>query len=432
MSEIQPRLYALMIGAQTGPPDLMLGQDSTDVTTKMLRTALICPDDELNQELAVVVPKVSDLGIVRELMAYPSPEELLRLIRVRKVDLLLLCVDDIAHSEMLAKCIDDLVPGFPIITVSSRDGVEVLHKLMHLGIREHLTSPIQASTLAEAVEAVKQRLKTHPVSAPTRGDLYTFLPAKPGVGTSTIAVSTSCALAEDLGVKTLLLDGDLAAGTIQFLLKLGPTASVVDALAHAEDLDEDLWSQMVGKWDKLEVLHAGELDTPPGMAVPGLERVLSMARVQYEVICADLGSHFDPLSMALLRDSRRIFLVTTPEVAPLHLARVRMRRLAELGLADRVSLLLNRKVRSVVSDSDVEKTVGIPVSHSFSNDYPGVQKAILRASPVSQGSELGESILNLAHSLVPHREPIETSHRRKFLKFFHIPHMEDTDVVWHG
>jgi pilus assembly protein CpaE len=303
---------------------------------------------------------------------------------------------------------------------------------MHLGIREHLTSPIEESKLAAAVEAVKQRLRTHPVSAPSPADIYTFLPAKPGVGTSTIAVSTSCALAEDLGVKTLLLDGDLTAGTIQFLLKLGPTASVIDALRHAENLDEDLWSQMVGKWDKLEVLHAGELDTPPGMELPGLEPVLSMARSQYEVICADLGSHFDPLSMALLKDSRRIFLVTTPEVAPLHLARARMRRLTELGLNDRVSLLLNRKVRSKVADSDVEKAVGIPVSYSFSDDYLGVQDAVLRASPVPQGSELGESILNLAHSLAPHRELKQTSRHRKFLKFFHVSRTHDTDVVWHG
>jgi pilus assembly protein CpaE len=301
----------------------MPGRNSADVTTKMLRSALICPDDQLNRELAAAVPKVPDLGIVRALTTYPSPEELLRTIRVRKVNLLLLCVDDLVHSEMLAKCIDDLMPGFPVITVSSREGVEVLHKLMHLGIREHLTSPIEGSKLANAVEAVRQRLRTHPVSVPNPADLYTFLPAKPGVGTSTIAVSTSCALAEDLGVKTLLLDGDLAAGTIQFLLKLGPTASVIDALMHAGNLDEDLWFQMVGKWDKLEVLHAGELDPQPDIDLLGLECVLSMARAQYEVICADLGSHFDPLSIALLRDSRRIFLVTTPEVVPLHLATLR-------------------------------------------------------------------------------------------------------------
>src|SRR5450755_3133103 len=256
----------------------------------MLRTILICPDDRLNREVENAIPNISDLEIVRVFARYPSPEEMLRSIRVRKIDLLLLCVDDLSHSEMLAKCLDDMMTGFPIITISSRDGEEVLHRLMHLGIREHLTSPIQLSNLAEAVGAVAGRLKTHPVSKPAAADLFTFLPAKPGVGTSTIAISTSCALAEELDVKTLLLDCDLAAGTIQFLLKLGSTASLVDALMHADALDEDLWSQMVARWDKLDVLHAGELDTPPGLEVPGIERVLSMARAQYEVTCADLGS----------------------------------------------------------------------------------------------------------------------------------------------
>jgi Flp pilus assembly CpaE family ATPase len=64
-------------------------------------------------------------------------------------------------------------------------------------------------------------------------DLYTFLPAKPGVGTSTIALSTSCALAEEMNAHTLLMDCDLAAGAIQFLLKLGQSASVIDAVNHS-------------------------------------------------------------------------------------------------------------------------------------------------------------------------------------------------------
>jgi len=385
----------------------MLGRDSVDVTTKMLRAVLICPDDQLSQELMTVVPKGAELGIVKSFTAYPSPEELLRTIRIQDVDLLFLCVEDLAHSEILANCIEDSMSGFPIIAASRRKDPNLLRKLMHLGIREYLASPIQESALAVAVEAVRLRLKTRPVAAPSLAEIYTFMPAKAGVGTSTIAVSASCALAETLGIKTLLLDGDLAAGTIQFLLKLSPLASVVNALAHAEKLDQDLWLQMVGKCGKLDALHAGELDTPPGLAVPGLESVVSMARAQYQVICADLGSHFDPLSIALLHDSRRIFLVVTPEVTSLHLARARMHYLTQLGLNDRISLLLNRRVRSVVTDSNVEKTVGIPISHSFSNDYEGVQKAILRASPVSQTSELGKSILNFARTLVPNRNNSE-------------------------
>jgi Flp pilus assembly CpaE family ATPase len=250
------------------------------------------------------------------------------------------------------------------------------------------------------------------------------------VGTSTIAMSTSCALAENLDVKTLLLDCDLAAGTIQFLLKLGSTTSLVDALTHADDLDEDLWHQMVAKWDKLDVLHAGELDTPPGMDIPGIDRVLSMARAQYDVTCADLGSHFDPLSVALLRESRRIFLVTTAELAPLHLAKVQMRRLSKLGLSERVSLLLHRKTNSAVKDEEVEKAVGIPVSHSFPNDYRRVQDSVLRASAVAPDSELGESILNFAQTLAPNRRVKPPSPQRKFLQFFHVPRVPDGEPVW--
>ena len=72
----------------------------------------------------------------------------------------------------------------------------------------------------------------------------------------------------------------------------------MDALAHASNLDEDLWSQMVGRWHKLDVLHAGELAPAPTVDLPGLQSVLSLARSQYEVICADL-----PSSMAIRSQS---------------------------------------------------------------------------------------------------------------------------------
>jgi pilus assembly protein CpaE len=303
--------------------------------------------------------------------------------------------------------------------------------LMHVGVRDHLSLPVQAAALSEALESARRRLQTHPLARVKLSDLYTFLPAKAGVGTSTVALSASCALAEEMGARTLLLDCDFAAGAIQFLLKLGQSASLVDAVNHAGNLDEDLWSQMVGRWGKLEVLHAGRLDPPPQMDLVGLERVLATARAQYEVICADLPSSLDEFSVALMRESRRIFLVTTPEVVPLYLAASRLRRLKELGLEERVSLLLNRKFSSKLGDDQVAAMVGIPVTHRFSNDYKGVQSSILDASPVAQDTDLGQSILNLAHALAPHLD-VEASgtkpahaHRR-FLEFFNIPHGNDT------
>jgi Flp pilus assembly CpaE family ATPase len=60
--------------------------------------------------------------------------------------------------------------------------------------------------LAAAIESTRQQSEKHPSPALRYADLYTFLPAKPGVGTSAIAISASCALAEDIGARTLLMD----------------------------------------------------------------------------------------------------------------------------------------------------------------------------------------------------------------------------------
>lgn len=398
----------------------------------MLRSILISPDEPLNLELATTLAELPDVEVSRVFSSYPALEDLLRTIRVRKPDFLFLCVEDLSQVGTLAAQLDDLMPDFPVVALGRHLEADVMPKLMHLGIREYLTSPIERTSLARVIAAVQRLIQKHPLRPASLGDLYTFLPAKPGVGCSTIAASTSCALAEELGARTLLADCDIAAGPIKFLLKLGSSASIVDALAHAPNLDEDLWSQMVGRWHKLDVLHAGELAPPPNIDLLSLQSVLSMARSQYEVICADLASSMDPFSIALMRESHRIFLVTTPEMVPLHFAAERVRALKKLGLDERVSLLLNRKTgrKGGLSDAEVARLVGLPITVTFSNDYDGVGRSILEASPVSRDTSLGQSILNLAHSLVPHLQPKESSKQRKFLEFFHVARVEEAQEAW--
>jgi pilus assembly protein CpaE len=398
----------------------------------MLKSLLIAPDDRMSTEMTDLLARLPEVEMLSALTAYPSTDDLLRIVRVRKLDCLFLEVDDFSHAKDLLAFLDSSMPGFPVITLGSQKNLDLLPSLMRLGVRELLTSPVEFPALVEAVRSTQQHLKTHPVTAPRLSDLSTFLPAKPGVGTSTIAISVSCAIAEELGVRTLLMDCDLAAGAIQFLLRLGKSASITDALGHSENLDEGLWAQMVGKWGKLDVLHAGDLEPLAHPDTRDLQRVLGLARAQYDVICADLASNLDGFTVAMLRESHKIFLVTTPEVVALHMAAARLRRLTELDLGDRVSLLLNRKTPSRFDDVEVARAVGIPITHCFANDYAGVQGAILDASPISHKSDLGQSVLDLAHSLAPQAKARPTAHPRKFLEFFHVSHAQDPDIVWHG
>ena len=400
----------------------------------MIRALLICSDASRGREVTAALGRLPAFELVRALDDYPSPTDLLRLVGIRKINLVILDVGQVdtgqfSSVKVLAAALDNLTPGFPIITLGDPDSLRLLPELMHLGIRDHLTPPFDATALAEAVGAARQRMEAHPLPTVRAAELYAFLPAKPGVGTTTIAMSASCAAAENLGFRTLLLDCDLAAGPVRFLLKLGNSASLVDAVSHAGNLDADLWGQMIGKWGKLEVLHAGRLDPPPIPDLDGLQRVLSMARDQYEVICADLASSIDPFSVAVMRESRKIFLVTTPEIVPLYLAASRLRRLAELGLEDRVNLLLNRKTTRGLSDNDVADAVGIPVSRTFSNEYTTVRDSILGAAPVSQDSPLGRSILDLARSFTASPEPKPAKRGGKFLEFFHISHAGEHHLV---
>ncbi len=400
-----------------------------------MRTILIGPDPSLNEELAGALAQFPEIELAHHPADYPDPDDLLRMVRTRRPDFIFLAVDDFPKFELLAAVIDDQLPGLPLIGFGSPSNlVELVPKMMHLGVRELLTAPITKEKLGQSIGAIAKQLSRHPAPTVRMGDIYAFLPAKPGVGASTLAVSTSCALAVELGARALLLDCDLVAGTTKFLLNLGETPSMVSALDQAERLDEDLWSQLVGKWKNLDVLHAGELDPPESLSSQALDRVLAMARTQYDTICVDLASSMDPFTVQVMREARQIFLVTTPEIVALHMAADRLQNLKELGMSDKVSLLLNRKttMRHGLTDDEAAKLVGLTVAHRFPNDYPAVQQAVLDGGPVAYRSALGQSILNLASSLSSQTARHEPTHAgaKKFLEYFHVPAPRDHDTHW--
>lgn len=402
-----------------------------------MRTILVGPDRAHNQDLLTALAGFPEIEVVRQVSPYPSRDDFMRIVRARRPDFVFISAADLTQFETLAAVIDERSPGLPVISVSSAaNPLELIPKLMHLGVRELLAPPVTRERLGEVIASVAHQLSKHPSPVVRMGDLYAFFPAKPGVGSSTLTVSTSCALADELHVRTLLLDCDLMAGVTKFLLKLGNSSSIVNALEHADSLDEDIWSQMVGHWDGLDVLHAGELAPPTTLTAASLEVVLGFARGLYDTICADLASSLDPFTVQIMHEARRIFMVTTPEVVPLYMAADRLKHLKDLGLADKVSLLLNRKKPSHLglSDTEAAQLVGLPIAQEFSNDYTGVQGAILDGLPVSHRSHLGQSIMTLARSLAPEasRRGTEPVRHRKFLEFFHVPSSRDRETVWHG
>jgi len=400
-----------------------------------MRVLSIVPNDELRRELEAGLKTIPGVQVARSLSAFPDLDELLRGIRVHVPDCLILSVEEFSKIEGLLNNVDSQLPGLPMVAVAGEIDEQLVLHLMRLGVRECLVAPITREKLVETVSLLEKQRKKHPTPVSRPADLYSFFPAKPGVGTTTVALSVSCALAEDLSIPTLLMDCDLAAGIVRFHLKLANTTSILDALRHGENLDEDMWRQLVGHWHKLDTLHAGELNAVPHINLEGFPRLLAMARAQYEVVCADLASDLNEFSIELLRESRRIFLVTTPEIAALHLAQVRVKSFTELGVTDRVSLVLNRKDHwhGHLDPAEAAQAVGMPVSYVIGNDYNACTDALVRASGVPTASDIGKSIIQLAQSLSAEcsKKPLSPADRgHRFLEFFHISQAGDPTMVW--
>ncbi len=385
----------------------------------MIPAIIVSPGAGLAAKLQDALAEIGQVQVLRRLGDYPTENDLVRLIRALAPRIFFISVASLEQALRVAKQIEAHAPGIQVMAFDSRCDQGTLLELMRAGIREFVSIPLTIHELPGALQRLNAALERRPPDIPVTDLLYTFLPSKPGVGCSTVALNTSVALASLPDTKTLLADFDLNCGMAGFLLQLKGVGSIVDAAEHADRLDEVLWPRLVHSVGNLDLLPAGE--ARPGFRIePGQIRyLLDFARRNYKVICADLSGLLERFSVELMQESKRIFMVCTPELPSLHLARQRLEFLRGIELEDRVSLLLNRaQKRSLIPPAEIEKMIGLPIMMELPNDYRGVHRAFMEARPVEASSELGKRFGDLARKLTA-REP-DAAPPKRFVDYFTI------------
>jgi len=190
---------------------------------------------------------------------------------------------------------------------------------------------------------------------------------------------------------------------IHFMLKLTHAYSVVDAARRVEELDEYIWQDLVSTHKRLELLHSGEFNPDFRVETAQVRQLLDFARRHYKAICVDLSGNMEQYSLDIMRESKRIFLVSTPEINSLHLARRKYRFLKTQDLGERVSLLLNRvENHSAISHAEIEEMVGLPAAMTLPNNYGDVQRALTAGTDVDPTLAFGRQCSELAHRLLEH------------------------------
>jgi pilus assembly protein CpaE len=388
----------------------------------MLRAAIISPDTDLNDGLEELFSGLDVISLVRSVDHYPVSGELTRLLRSAAPHVLFVAVESSPKLLEIVRAVETSAPGVQIVAIGRTSDPQTLLEAMRAGVREFLSLPFHRQTLYDCLARVQEQAEKRPPQIESTDRLFCFLPTKPGVGASTVAVNAALALARLPDAQTLLLDLDLNCGLVRFMLQLDNQYSVRDAVERGHTLDESMWPQLVSKVGQLDVLHGGGLNPESGLDTTNLHNLIEFTRRNYRAILMDLSGNMERHSVEAMSEAKRIFLVTTPEVSSLHLAREKLAFLRSVNLAERVSLLLNRcQKRAVISQAQVQDLLGIPVTMSFQNDYQAVNRALTGGKAVESATDLGKQFGKLAELLMekPKPETAETS-KRRFVEYFSV------------
>ncbi|MBI4909389.1 MAG: hypothetical protein HY820_37570 [Acidobacteria bacterium] len=367
----------------------------------MLKGAIICPDQEVAERLEEPLSGTGILAVIRTIPHYPSAHELTRILRANAPQILFISIESLSRALEIITAAEEQLPGVQFIAIGRTADQQTLLEVMRSGVREFLAMPFQRQSVWDAVLRVKEVLDRKPVQMESTDLVFSFLPSKPGVGTTTIAANAAIAVSKLPDQRSLLVDLDTTSGMIRFLLQLDNGYSVLDAAARMFQMDESIWPQLITTIGHLDVLHSGHLNPDMRLEASHMNHLIEFARRNYRAVFLDLSGGFERFAVEAMHESKRIFLVVTPEVPSLHLAREKISYLRSIDLGDRIAILLNRcQKRAIVNPDQVEDLLDLPVLMTFANDYQGVHRAMTAGKAVDPGSELGQQFAQLAQYML--------------------------------
>jgi len=362
------------------------------------------------------------VSVGRSLNRYPTAIDLVRTLRAHAPEVIFLSFESLDKAQEILRLLEAEAEGVQIIAVHPHLDANLLREIMRAGVREFLAEPFERKAIVEALSTVKALVERKPPTLDSTGQIFSFLPSKAGVGTSTIALNVAAALSRRPNTHVLLSDFDLNSGMMRFMLKLQNEYSVIDAIENALRVDEQLWPQLVTPFQTLDVLHAGRVNPSLRIESAQIRALMDFARRNYQALCFDLSGNLERYSVEIMQDSKRILLVCTPEIPSLHLAREKLNYLRTFDLDSRVSVILNRtNKKAIFTKQQVEEILSVPVARAFPNDYVAVNKAMTAGTFLPPDSELGKHFVEFAADLVDPRPSSQGDGKRKFLEFFAVP-----------
>ena len=150
----------------------------------------------------------------------------------------IIIIDDEVSNDNLLLRVQKIKGNFPkqaLFVVSENKDPQNIISIMKAGAEEYLVEPVNEKIYHNAVEEVRVNLATKGVIS--KGQIYSFISAKGGVGSTVLAVNTAVALAFDKNQNVGLFDMSLQSGDASVLLDVSADSTIFDISKNVHRLD---------------------------------------------------------------------------------------------------------------------------------------------------------------------------------------------------
>jgi len=383
-----------------------------------LSVALIGPDSRSRKQIADELAGWGN-GRVREFSFYPSVLNELPAMLAENYDIVIVDLEtDPQHALDVVEGICTSGSTTVMVYSAGVDPVMVV-RCMQAGAREFLELPLERGVLGEALVRAAARHKGSTTPQKALGKSLVFLGAKGGSGATTVACNFAVSLALESKQSTLLIDLELPFGDAALNLGIAGDYSTIDALRDSERLDPRLLSSLLVKHSSgLSVLAA------PGRFVDfkvlngAIDKLMSVARRNFDNVVVDAGSSLDLTDSALFREASMTYMVMQFAVPELRNANRLVSQMFPVN-GPKLEIVLNRFTPNShgADEGQIEKALGRPVKWRVPNDYAAVRHMQDTAVPlVMKDSEIARVIQQMARTECG--LPTEPEKKKKGFSFF--------------
>jgi pilus assembly protein CpaE len=387
--------------------------ESEFVGSNILSVALIGPDEHRRKSVASALAGPQS-GMTREFAAYPALDDVPRLLEADHDVIIIELDSDPEHALDLVEQICGNSQA-TVMVYSTRSDSDLLVRCMRAGAREFLTHPVAPSTLAQAFVRAAARRPTTRTPKKTAGRLYAFTGAKGGSGVTTVASNFAVALAQESKQRTLLIDLSIPLGDAALTLGVTALFSTANALQEYSRLDSNFLQKLLAKHNSgLFVLAAPDLYVPYQASNEAVERLLTIARQDFDYVVVDAGSGTTQFCPSLFEMASTVFLVSQVSITEL---RNSNRLISGLFASSKskLEIVLNRYTpRSLgIDEEHITKALTQPANWKIPSDHVSVRQSQNTASPLAAGDSPISRVIQLMARTACGLGPVEEK-KKKF------------------